>query len=399
MSPSTPQPWVSPSRLVRRRLAAVLLLASVAPSAWGQAGDVGGAIESPRELVRQLGSAQYQRRARATRRLIDMGLEAEPAVRQGLANDDAEIRQRCHRIHETIIAADRSRRLNDFVQHRTAASAIFPCWSLVSSRVGDVPDARSLLAEALREDWVSLEAFHALSTLDPGAATNAARTFGLTVRQLQAAGDQQHASPTLGQIAVPLVMSCAPQLEPTAADRAAFLEILHHLRPSDEASDPWNNSTFRRLVGSFLATSVEPVAAYQACTLALRYNLADAVAPASALLLAENTAPYKLQYAMLTLARFGDEAHRELLYPYLENRDVCFRRSSQSDNGVECQVRDVALAACVYLSGESPEDYGFPAIQRNSYSIFQPNSLGFASDVARESALFKFRETHAVTRR
>ncbi len=393
-----------------------LLLLVFASSGHGQSPQVEPALTSPaavRRFVNQLGSLEYQQRVRATRTLIGLGMEAEPAVRQGLEHDDTEVRQRCRIIHDAIMAADRSRRLNTFVHGRALDTASFPCWPLLSAQVGDATEARSLLAEALRTNWAALEHFQ--TTVDTGAngpqrtltpdssseilfspSTEAARIFGRTVRELQYVGDQQHTSPSVGQITLPLVMSCHPQLDPPAADRAAFLEILHRVKPPEETPDPWENSTFRHLVGSFVASSVEPAAAYQACTLALRHNLTEAVRPASALLLEGKTAPYKLQYAMLTLARFGNDGHRELLYPYLENTDVCFRRSSHSDSGVECQVRDVALAACIQLSGEAPEDYGFPAIQRNSYSVFQPNSVGFVSDVARESALFKFRESHPV---
>jgi hypothetical protein len=58
---------------------------------------------------------------------------------------------------------------------------------------------------------------------------------------------------------------------------------------------------------------------------------------------------------------------------------------------LRCEVRDVALATLVHLSQQDFKEYGFAHLQKNVQTLFNTNSVGFATDAARAEALRKWK--------
>src|SRR5262249_18969460 len=119
---------------------------------------------------------------------------------------------------------------------------------------------------------------------------------------------------------------------------------------------------YRSVVGYWLDTRDEPVAMYQALSLATTLNLAEPGGRVAARLVTESKAlpTYRAQ-AAVTLVRFEGRQHLPALEQAMaDTTPVLPARGPGPGIGTEeIQVRDVALAAALTLTGQRPEDYGF----------------------------------------
>jgi hypothetical protein len=62
----------------------------------------------------------------------------------------------------------------------------------------------------------------------------------------------------------------------------------------------------------------------------------------------------------------------------LDDKTVCYTVRSGSDT-FETQVRDIALAALVEISGQDPREYGFSRLSRTRTAATTPQMLGFTT--------------------
>src|SRR5262249_1218187 len=124
---------------------------------------------------------------------------------------------------------------------------------------------------------------------------------------------------------------------------------------------------YRAVAVPWVGPPPDPVAMYQAMTAANSLNLPDQTVHLAIRLLTVPgaVAAYRGQAAM-QLARLGSKEHIPLLEKALVDSGILttIRRSVVKDGkpeieSYEIQVRDVALAVSVTLSGQKIEDYGF----------------------------------------
>ncbi len=83
----------------------------------------------PAELVKQLGGENFAEREAAGAELRKLGAKAEAAIRDGLKSDNPEVRARCEKLLETLIA-------------ELLRSKDSPAWARFKATAGDDADAR-----------------------------------------------------------------------------------------------------------------------------------------------------------------------------------------------------------------------------------------------------------------
>ncbi len=369
------------------------------------------AIES---LVLQLGSNTYKSRERATKRLIALGMLAMPHVQSALSHNDYEIRLRCRRIARIVLTADRSRRLASFLATESEAGEALPGWQRVRGLLGSGPNSRRILVDILSEQWQLIEDFESavrfetevaegrhvvrkvssdLATADQKSATS---LVAAQLEKLKFRRGKQHAPLSTPQLTALLIMAHEPLSSLDVRQSTQLLSVLHRFSRSADGSNPWENSGFCQLAGAYVQNCTERMNAYQACTLALRYNIKQGLVPALALVENRTFAAHEQQYGILALAKLGGREHIEVLETLFGDERVCFPRPQKPNTkNQECQLRDVALAAAIFLGGDDPRDYGYDKIRPNSYSVFQLNSLHFADEKAREAAFAKWESRRA----
>ena len=91
------------------------------------------------------------------------------------------------------------------------------------------------------------------------------------------------------------------------------------------------------------------------------------------------------------MAKLGGAAYIDRLEPLLEDDTPC-ASFKLNDQEIQTQVRDVALAVLVKLTGQDLRAYGFDRVQENALTDFNTATLGFVDDKARQAALEKYRE-------
>jgi len=323
-------------------------------------------------LIEELGANKFAIRERATQQLTAMGPEILTPLTSALADSDPEIRMRAKRILIRVKQVARLDRLQSFVTHSESArtsvptkSPALPGWKALREAVGDSPETRNLLAAVLRENWDLIELHRDL----------------LNVESVTAA----------------LLLAQDPRSNIPDTEKANLLGLLHQLSSNSSAranavGDPWKHKPFRGLVSRMLVRCTEPTAAWQTFSLALRHNLEAAVAPALTVIEDRESRPHIRQYALLTIAKFGSEENVDKIKQLLNDEDVCYRREDPrtKEAQFECQVRDVAFATMIHLTSRDPRQFGFVNAKANSYSVYQPSTLGFANDDERKVAYAKW---------
>jgi hypothetical protein len=97
---------------------------------------------------------------------------------------------------------------------------------------------------------------------------------------------------------------------------------------------------------------------------------------------------------MLGLIRFGSPDDLPLLDDWLTNRTVVYEAETTSIT-FPIEARDLALFAAVRLTGQAPADFGFDQVETEPTLGYQPNSIGFKTAEARETAFAKWSDWRA----
>ena len=130
--------------------------------------------------------------------------------------------------------------------------------------------------------------------------------------------------------------------------------------------------------------------------LAMKYDLRKAgLQQAKKIISQQRPSSSMLQYAIIAVGKYGDEEHIPLLKSLLDNKTVCHTWSNQAlkkDGSIKIQVRDVALAIILHMTGRDPAKYGFKLLRENPETLYYIYTFGFIDDKEREAAHAKWAE-------
>jgi hypothetical protein len=101
--------------------------------------------------------------------------------------------------------------------------------------------------------------------------------------------------------------------------------------------------------------------------------------------------------AMTTVGKLGTKQHLAALELFLDDKTVVGNFALARERGVT-ELRDVALAMAVHLTGQDHRGYGFVFSQHNGHLKFYANFLGFHNDEERDKAFAKWKEWKATAR-
>jgi hypothetical protein len=102
--------------------------------------------------------------------------------------------------------------------------------------------------------------------------------------------------------------------------------------------------------------------------------------------------------AALAVGRFGSKTDVDALEPLLEDETAYPVPNLNQIQGLisPVQVRDVALAIMLHLTGQEPKDYGFTRAKAKPQTVFDPTSLGLDNNEQRTAAISKWRAWKAA---
>jgi hypothetical protein len=342
-------------------LAAIWTLA-----AWCWISTVAGAEEpvtdSPpataEQLVGQLGDDSYESRERASRQLLEIGLEARAALDGGMRHPDAEIAFRCRRLWDEV--------------------RILAGWQQVRPVVGDSPEARAL--------------YHLMFLADPALwyelAENPKSLDGLFPErraQLQQTLKEGPAGTWILEGALAnafyfgvLAKQARPEQElESMEDLLRAGRCQQALKDNDALSDLWD---------LWAKATASDGPALDRLLAALQNQRPEARDIAREMLADERIPATQRQYAVLALAKAQNPEDDELIRNALQDAsplDTLFSRGAV----IKSQLRDVALAATIYRAGEDPGKFGFSYLKPDPNTLYSPSTLGFKNDEERKQAI------------
>jgi RNA polymerase sigma factor (sigma-70 family) len=397
-------------------LAAGILLTAVC-GGWAMTGVPGGSdpatAPSPRltidpaaKLVEQLGAPDFADREAAAKKLRELGLKAEPALRAALKSEDPEVRARAAKV------------LNEIRKDQL--------WAAFAKVAGDDKATRDLFAHIT----ASARAVDALKAAldDPTRADELYRNRTAELLRIAAGHPPVDAA---GKASVPTAPDVWAAPPPPLGDIAGWL-FLGALQPG---TAPWREVThegWQNRLSSHVPflpeddyTSAKPVAAaYEGelsgplkkltaawlakrrendmlragLTLAIRYDIADAVAAARIVLKEPkptDVSPWNLAAVAILVGLHGTKDDLPLLarhaaddrsYSTILNlppgTDLTFGAPPVKDGrDLFCHVRDAVAVAMCKLAGKNPADFGFPPFPATKHPDGKPMSLSSATKV------------------
>jgi hypothetical protein len=340
------------------------------------------------QLVERLGDEAFNIREDAAAELRALGLAAKPALAEGLKSADPEVRWRCRRIMAQVLELDYQQRIEAFAADKLGTGDHdLPGWERFQATVGNDLPSRVLFLEILQAEPGLLTA------IDRGPPVTG-NLFALRVQQIQQMlyGPDQalRQQVQLGNLAAMFFVGTMPQIQITEQTGAYLYNFVHQpafqqrLRPEPEGEP------LRQLLGVWIRERTGALTAYQNLMLALRFELKAGLEPAIAILQDPAAKPHTRQYAILVVAKFGSKRHLPLLEPLLAD-DSPLAVRQVNGRQVTTQLRDVALAGLVHLSGRKLNDFGFNRAQINPPFLYSISTLGFEEPQSREAALRKWR--------
>jgi hypothetical protein len=332
-------------------------------------------------LVDLLGDEEFAARERAMSELIEIGWPAKAALRQGRQHADREIRYRCERILSMIDELDFHRRLTAFAAGRDDQHGL-PGWDRYRDAFGNDGEARALFVEMQKAEPEIMRAIE-----DGQGVAKAIEVRCAHLQQLQRATRQPV---SLGSLAAMLFAIGDQEVELGMEAGSALGSFCYQSELQNAMNDPAKRRILGRLLGQWIKRG-DGWTAYQALTLAMRFDLQEGLIPAQKVL--ENPAdqPYIRQNGILAIAKLGDERHVPLLEALLDDDSRCASQRV-NDATYETQIRDVALAALLIMKQQDPEEFGFDRMIRNEMNVFITNTVGFQDDQQREAALAKWKD-------
>jgi hypothetical protein len=322
------------------------------------------------QLVQQLGNDSYQQRERASRQLLEIGLEARGALDEGMRHPDAEIAFRCRGLWDEV---------------RFLAG-----WQQVSLLVGDSPAARSLYDKMFLADpalWYELAE-------NPGPVDG---LFPERRSRLEQAVQQAQVPAVLleGTLANAfyfglLAKQSNPQQElERLDDLLRFAACRQALKDNEALGDLWD--LWAKATDMWAEALQSDGPALDRLLRALQDKRPQARDIARDMLADERIPAGQRQYALLALAKFQNPADDEVIQKWLNDSsplDTLFSRGAV----IKSQLRDVALAATIYRAGQDPGAFGFEYAKPDPNTLYSPSTLGFKNEEERAQAVKKWSE-------
>jgi len=335
------------------------------------------------ELVEQLGDPSFAERESASEQLIALGPSARAALLKGCSLADPEIRFRSKRILGVIEINVRERRLQAFVEDVDGKGGHdLPCWKRFSELVGTGKEARKLFVEIQRAEGELLQSVQT----DP---KRAGERFSQRCTALQQATRVYRQQLPIGSVAALLFVASDTNVNTNAPVGSALYVFCHQSSFRNAMRNDPQKELLRKLLAAWISGKLDKTSLYQGLMMAMQYDLKEGLTPAKKILQGNNVHLHYRQYAILAIAKLGSADEIPLLEKHLDDKTPCSTHRVKKNNKTvlyQTQVRDVALAGLLHLSGEDPKKYGFDRLQKNTQMLFITSTLGFENDKHRNGA-------------
>jgi hypothetical protein len=398
---------------------------------------------NPTDLVTQLGDRSYKLRAAANQELVALRQAAVPALRVGLTSADPEIRSACERL---LVLAQRSD--EEWILARFDAgildpqTAKLPCWQAFKDLVGEGREERDLFISMYSADPKLMT----LAANNPGEAR---KRLAERIRTIQNAlyggfqrvvingrlADTKPSTATFADVAQIYFLASLPNLKVDGttfhfvsstiwmplvnqnimAKSVGQKLLVHCLKSAKHSTDctvlsaAYTAAQSHLLVKEKITEELLPVIRkvlkersdqlqpgkniYEELQLARQVNVPETLELGLKVIREKQFTAQNRAEALLIVARQGKKEHLPVVEPLMSDTTVV---GTTGINGVAltAQLRDVALAAAITMTGQKVRDYDFPFFKIINFDMgfVNPSYYGFSKEEERAATLKKFRD-------
>jgi hypothetical protein len=354
------------------------------------------------ELVRQLASPRYKERERAATALIMLGRAARPALVAGKTSSDAVVQTRCEQLLPQALALDllvRVRRFQNDPEGQLEHD--LPLWRQFREQVGTDDSARQLYTEMVQANAPLLE----LVDEEPSRVTTRVQQryqemyqelFGSAIGGGFRGGFRPGAMNPAELCAV-LFVAASPAYKPTQPDWM-LAELYAQPAFTTPLKDSKKGIAYRQLFFRYLDARMDDNTINQCVWMLTQHRIKEgADVLARAIRAGKARQVYTKASALCCVGTLGTPEHISALAPFLKDDSQVQPFFVGRGQRGAVQVRDVALAMSVHLSGKNPKDYGFALWNVYPNQMIQYHQLGFGTDEERTRAFRKWNEDSPKT--
>ena len=350
-------------------------------------------------LIERLSHDDYQVREPVAAKLVRIGIAARPLLLEALVSPDLEIRHRATRILTIIVEEDFQTRVTAFATDVDGKNkATLPGWSRFGERLAPDKYGRALFVEMHQSESDLLGVYDRVD----GDAREVSHAFSSRCREieemLQTYPTRMQSEISLGTVAT-LILIGSEQKVATTDKVSLFVTNLIRSSGAFVTGMRVNSKQplLRKMLGDWVAKSTMTNSASLILAnlrFAMVYDLKEGLAPAVQIVNQTAVVPGVRSLAALAIGKLGSAKNLPDLEPLLEDTTLCSSGRIIINNktkSVSVQLRDVALAVMVHLSGQQLSDYGYRSVTTRPDQLFLPSSLAFYDDEQRDAALAKWK--------
>lgn len=356
-------------------------------------------------LVARLGSPSFSAREAAARELIRLGNSAVPAMRRGQASKDPEVGDRCTHLLPLAEAEGLRQRIASLERVcKTSPHCPIPSTERLLRRfvavAGDTPAARQLYFDIYSEHRKFLDE---IEWADPKPA---GETFWGYVDRVLMYPDGRTlvdlSSMTFSRVDLALFwfLSADPEVRPGPCKALERADCPYYFpkHASGYLDGPKSTPEMRHLFRNWLVgpRNVPDPAAHRRMVatgleLARLSRLSGFASSVHEIALDRTRERSARVEALFMIMQAGDARDVDRLAPAIADDTIVYLPSpTQGGIGRKVRLGDVALAACVRLTGRQLSEFGFPDARDAEDEPAEVRHYGFSSDEARAVARRKW---------
>ena len=374
------------------------LLAGTPAAEASKPADPAADISKVRELIKQLADPKFKVRDSAEKELIQLGLASLDSLKEGEKSPDLHVQERCRQLQPMIRALTLQKRIDVFLKNRDATlPKNLPFVASFMKITGDSKESRELYADLLVLHAQLLD--EAERDRKKGMDMFVAYCQEINNRMRYVPGiDQQSRYRSITKADVILFFLMSQEL---AADRTGRISnfgytffntpvLAEMLGKDTPATVP-----FKKMFLSWIDKEPQPYMVQRGLQIAADAKMKEALPLVLKHIKDKNAQVYTRAQTALLLAKIGTKESIKEIEPILEDKTLIGNFNINNTQG-KVEMRDVALAICVKLSGQKMSEYDFDVMKGNDEVLYMSYIYcAFSSEAKREAAHKKYKDTKA----
>jgi hypothetical protein len=378
---------------------AALLLTVAAPGADARPSEISTAdVTKARELIKQLGDKKFKVRQTAEKQIVALGLAALGALKEGESNPDLHIQERCRNLQPMIRALTLQKRIDNFLANRDGPiPSDLPFAQNFLKLTEDSKEARKLYADVLVINPQLLDAIDQDRTKGISLFQAFCQEIQQQTQYVQGI-DYRERQKLITRSHVALYFLLSSELSEDKSGRTSNYGYTFMNAPTlNEAltKDDATTAPFKKLFLNWIEKEPQPYMVQRGVQIAADAKMKEALPLVLKLMNRKDLQGYARAQTTLLLTKVGTKEHIKEVEPLLDDKTIIGNFGINNKMG-QVQMRDVALAVCIKLSGQKMSSYPFDVMQGADDNLYMSYIYcAFTCDEKREEAQKQYRDWKA----